>query len=238
MNPLIIIPSHNNYYYLKFMIDQIQSNFSTIMIMDNKSTDINTKKYLENLEKIENMKTNIEYIIIYNQTNYGPRINHLNHADIYYSLPQLYFITDPDILINPNLPKNFIQIMIDISEFYHAEKVGFALDISEPELLVDIPNYFMGKSLIEWELQFWENPIQELWDGLYPLYKAEIDTTFCLVNKKYENSGINIRIGGPMFVAKHLPWYKENPVISKNLLYDMALQQTGISTMAEHILRG
>ena len=61
------------------------------------------------------------------------------------------------------------------------------------------------KNIYDWESQFWNNKII---DKNYELYKANIDTTFCLINNNYINNGTsNIRIAGE-FTAKHLPWYK------------------------------
>lgn len=239
----IVTVSHNNYHYLKFMVNQIErimgSNSYQLLVMDNQSTETKTKNYLHELDQV------MDAIVLYNQTNYGPRINHMNHQEIYKSLPERYLMTDPDILVSPQLPPNFYEIMCRISEQYGAEKVGFALDISEPNLLYDMPDYFMGKSIVVWESQFWQHPIEPLWesgdivDTPIPLYRAEIDTTFCLVNKRYENSGVHIRMGGPKFTAKHLPWYRRNPVFTdQDILYDMAREQGADSTMAQHILRG
>ena len=235
----IVTVSHNNYHYLKFMVDQINKSREysfkpyEIIIMDNASTDPKTVQYLRELEE------NTIITIIYNQTNYGPRINHMNHQELYHALPDRFLMTDPDILFNPDMQPDFYEIMCRISEYYGAEKVGVALDISEPDLLYDIPDYFMGKSIVEWESQFWKKrlPPWELIDGTeIPLYRAEIDTTCCLVNKRYQNSGVHIRMGG-CFTAKHLPWYKKNPVlIDQDILYEMARDQGGDSTMAQHII--
>ena len=230
----IVTVSHNNYYYLSFMIKQLKGTFGApkqIIVMDNHSTD---PKILDYLGELEREDPNI--LVIRNSTNYGPRINRINHIEIYRSLPDVFCLTDSDILFSPTLPPDFIKIMYEISEYYGAEKVGFALDISEPDLLHDIPDYFMGKSLIEWELQFWERPIEPLWEGKYPLYRAEIDTTFCLINKKYENSCVNIRIGGD-FTSKHLPWYRCNSIVDLGKQLEMAKQQGSDSTMAGFLIQ-
>jgi hypothetical protein len=241
--PLVTV-SHNNYYYLAFMMKQIRRTEGAptqVIIMDNRSTDPKMVDYLVELESGAfgaGEPSNNNVVVIRNSTNYGPRINHLNHSELYHSLPRCFILTDSDIQFSPKLPPNFVEIMYNISEHYGAEKVGFALDISEPDLLHDIPNYFMGKSLIEWELQFWERPIEKLWQDRWPLYFAEIDTTFCLVNKSYQNSGVHIRIGGPEFTAKHLPWYRSNSLVDLDKQIEMASQQGGDSTMAGFLVRG
>lgn len=210
------------------MIDQIRETWPErpLIIMDNQSTDSYTKNYLGSLN---------DCVIIYNETNYGPRINPCNHATLYQELPEKFLITDPDILFSKNMPHDVIETLCEISERHGAEKVGFALDISEPELMYDIPNYYMGRSLIDWELQFWENPIETT--DRWTLYRAEIDTTFCLVNKRYEGSQIHIRIGGREFTSKHLPWYRENGVVSREAAIQIAKNQDrGISTISRFLV--
>jgi hypothetical protein len=223
----IVTVSHNNFHYLKFMVDQIREAWPNrpLIVMDNQSKDPQTKEYLRTLDAT----------IIYNETNYGPRINPCNHAKLYRELPEKFLVTDPDIQFPENMPQDIIQILCEISERYRAEKVGFALDISEPELMYDIPDYFMGRSLIDWELQFWENPIETT--DRWTVYRAEIDTTFCLVNKRYEGSQVHIRIGGSGFTAKHLPWYRENGIVNRETAVQIAKNQSGgDSTIARYLI--
>ena len=110
----IVTVSHNNYHYLKFMVEQLKKLLSgkpyQLVIMDNVSKDQKTLEYLHQLEIDPNPNTTI----IYNSTNYGPRINPLNHQDLYWSLPERFLMTDPDILLNPEMPPDFYEIMCKI----------------------------------------------------------------------------------------------------------------------------
>lgn len=113
-------------------------------------------------------------------------------------------ITDPDLEFNDKLPKNFVEILAILSDKYKCQKIGFALDISDcDKMYADI--YLRGKTIHDWEIKFWARKIQEVeLEMEYEFYKASIDTTFCLYNKK--GTAFNIRIAGD-FIAKHLPWY-------------------------------
>jgi beta-1,4-mannosyl-glycoprotein beta-1,4-N-acetylglucosaminyltransferase len=189
--PIIII-CHNNYKYVENTVRQIK-NKENIIIMDNASTCKNTINFLKN----SNCK------VIYNETNNGPWIE--SNPKLFNNYDK-FIITDPDLEFNPNLPENYIEILNDLSEKYQCGKIGFALDIS------DFDDMFQGKysnttSIYENEKQFWMKKIEH---HEYELYEASIDTTFCLVNKKYGNN-IQIRIAGN-FTAKHLPWYKKNKI--------------------------
>jgi hypothetical protein len=172
-----------------------------ILIMDNKSTCIDTTEYLK--------KTNCK--VIFNTFNH-PRISDVINSHIYENLPNIFITTDPDLELNQNLPKNFIEILIELSEKYEYGKVGFALDLSDSNQMYDDDNYHLkGKTIVSHEKQFWINKIENY---QYELYKAQIDTTFCLYNKKYfrdSNFYDAIRVAGN-FTCKHLPWYK-NPKI-------------------------
>jgi len=220
--PILII-CFNNYKYVENTLNKllnINKDFKgDIQIIDNCSTCSQTRHYLEN--------TN--YKVIYRSENRGPRISPYDNVDIYNEMPEKFFLTDPDLQFNELLPSNFMDILVEISEKYKSYKTGFALDISDSDKM--LPGvYFRGKTICEWEQTFWENKIQ---DEERELFWADIDTTFCLINKNYLGSR-DIRVAGN-FTAKHLPWYKTNPVYN---IYEQVLLQkctTHISTTSSII---
>lgn len=221
MNIPIIIPCYNNYRYVDNMILQllnINKNIEkNIIIMDNKSTDIDTIKYLKS-------RTNV----IFNNENKGPWITSNNNENIYNLLPDRFIITDPDLQLNPNIPHNFIDILSELSNKYHCSKIGFALDISDYDKMFDTKGSY-GITVYEWERQFWRNKIN---DTEYELYHAQIDTTFALINKK--GRGYDIRIAGN-FTAKHIPWYKDNLLLNVYDNYKINTNTTKISTISKII---
>jgi hypothetical protein len=144
-----------------------------------------------------NFLQNIDVKVV-NTINCGPWINHHVNRHIYDTLPNKYILTDPDLEFNKNLPNNFIEEMINISTYYEAEKVGFALLIDAN----DIRNVIsFGKSIIDFEKQYW---MCKFYYPKHELYSAAIDTTFCLINKN--NKGGHYRIAGD-YTCKHLPWH-------------------------------
>jgi FkbM family methyltransferase len=221
--PIIII-CYNNYKYVKNTLNQIlkinASYYNDIQILDNCSSCVNTINFLKNV----NCK------VIYNKENNGPWISKNNNSNIYNILPDKFILTDPDLEFNKNLPKNFIEILANLSERYNTNKIGFALDISDFDKMYKRV-YFANKNIYNWEKQFWNNKIN---NNYYELYNAEIDTTFCLINKKNLNNNC-IRIAGN-FTAKHLPWYKNNNVINIYENYLTNIQTTKISTISKNII--
>ena len=116
-----------------------------------------------------------------------------------------YIVTDPDLLLNKNIPNNFIDIMAELSDTYKSNKIGFALDITNN---INLNKKYNGKTLPEHESIYWNELIP---DPFYKLYRADIDTTFALINKKYYNRGFlnnSIRIAGN-FTCVHRPWLND-----------------------------
>lgn len=219
--PIIVI-CFNNYIYVENTLKQIKkinpNYYSNIIIMDNCSTCPNTINFLNN----------IDVYVIKRDKNNGPWITNTNNADIYNSLPSKFILTDPDLEFNPNLPNNFIDIMVDLSDKYESQKIGFALDISDFDKMFQNKNYTKNKSIYDWEIVNWSNKIN---DDSYELYNTGIDTTFCLINKNgklFNNS--HIRIAGN-FTAKHIPWYIDNKYLNIYQLYNLSKKQTDISSI-------
>lgn len=241
--PILII-SYNNYRYVDNTLKQIkkinENYYRNIIIIDNKSTDINTINYLKNLKDIK---------VIHRTENGGPRISLTDNTDLYNILPSKFILTDPDLQFNPNLPTNFIDILSKLSDKYRAYKIGFALDISDIDKMYK-GIYFLNGTIYDTEITFWTNKIN---DNDYELYNAITDTTFCLINKEnfnitgkdpypsknipwYANNDIYIRIAGN-FLAKHIPWYIDNEIYNIYNNYNNCISQTEISSIKDMILK-
>jgi FkbM family methyltransferase len=221
--PIIII-CYNNYKYVKNTLDQIlrinKDYYKNIRILNNNSVCLNTINFLNT----------VDVNVINNSSNNGPWITNTKNKHIYDILPDKFILTDPDLKLNENIPTNFIEILSDLSDIYGANKIGFALDISDFYKMYKNNNYYYKKTIYTWEKQFWNIKIN---DGDYELYEHEIDTTFCLVNKNQYNSKC-IRVAGN-FTAKHLPWYIENEIYNVYENYIMNTNTTNISTISRVI---
>lgn len=206
--PIIII-CFNNYKYVENTVLQIlkinKEYYDNIRILDNCSTDPDTIQYLKETD----------VIVIYNTSNNGPRIDTLCNIHIYDTLPDKYILTDPDLQFNESIPKNFVEILSNLSDIYSTDRIGFALDISDFDQMYQ-SIYYNQHTIYEWESYFWKNRIN---NSDYELYNAEIDTTFCLINKKFDN-GFHVRVAGT-FTAKHIPWYRHNKFYNIYELYTM-----------------
>jgi hypothetical protein len=213
----VIIPTFNNPTYMSKMVEQLKEcgfEYGDIIILDNFS------RYPEMRTRLDSISM-LGCIVVKKFTNDGPR-EYYKNKKLFEWLPEKFFLTDPDIGFNKNLPKSFINTMIDISEKNGLYKVGFALDIEMNNIVghTNIKDIMFNAnlSMYQWEQQFWSNKLFET-EGFDPVYSAAIDTTFCLVNKKFfrnyeepmQIKDLCVRIGGD-FTAQHYGWYEIPPI--------------------------
>lgn len=203
--PIVVI-ARNNLFFVRNFMNQLKKYENPIIIFDNNSTYAPMFDFYKEIKEEFGSKIDIRQLDI----NEGCGV-----ASVYKdNLPPVFILSDPDLQLNPRMPANFSDIMLDLSNKYGAYKVGLALDISEPDKLLPCKKYDHGKTIYEWESRFWKKKIKE--DTWYELYDAPTDTTFCLINRVYPETK-QIRIAGD-FTAKHLPWY--NGFLKKHIPKD------------------
>jgi hypothetical protein len=188
-----VIISYNLLTYVKKMVRQLEKYTDNIIVIDNKSTYQPLLDYFRNEYK---------YQLIQMDRNYGHEVYLL--PMIQKQLNEIYILTDPDLLFNEKLPDNFIQTLINVSHYFQAKRVGFALDISRSDIREDIKH--RDQNIVDWEKKHWNQRIDYPHNRSLELYVAPIDTTFCLINKK--NHGPHIRIAG-CFTCIHRPWHHD-----------------------------
>ena len=189
-NMSCVIIGFNQPTYIKKMVEQLERYTNDIIIIDNNSDFKPLLDYYKN---------DYKYTLLKMKSNMGHKV--YEKPFIEKIVGDIFILTDPDLEFNKNLPNNFIEDMINISNYYQAEKVGFALLYDAPDIRTDVKAF--GKSIKEWEKQYWT------YKYYYPGFKndiwsAAIDTTFCLINK--QNKGGHYRIAGD-YLCKHLPWH-------------------------------
>jgi hypothetical protein len=192
--PIVVI-AWNNLTFVKKIVHQIQHITNKIIIMDNASTYQPMFEYYNELEAQDKNKYEIRRLT----TNYGHNVCY----QLIDTLPAVFCMSDPDLELNGKMPINVIEHLFYISNTYSCGKVGLALDISDHHNFL---NESFESLVYNIESNYWQNRIPT---EHYELYYAPIDTTFCLINRKYnyDLSQENIRVAG-VFTAKHLPWYR------------------------------
>jgi hypothetical protein len=218
----VFIMAYNQYTYVKSMVDQLMKYPNLqLYIIDNKSTYPPLVEYLKTIDGKHGVK------VLYQDKNYGHKV--YERPDIIALGGDKYIVTDPDLLLNDKLPHNFVDILSELSDQYKTNKIGFALDIKNN---IDMSKFLDSSKTITIdsnEAKYWKDRIEH---PTYELYKAPIDTTFSLINKKYYKPGKlddSIRIAGN-FTSVHRPWLNnmEQELLPGEL--DYYLNKDNIST--------
>lgn len=203
------INSCNQVTYLKNIVGKfIANDFHAIFVLDNGSDYEPLQDYYQEVCRPQSPVT----VFFYN-INRGPRYFHYKRI---YSMigdgPHLF--TDPDIDFD-TLADDFLCRLIDLSETLKIPKVGVALEIPDEREIKQAAAE--GLSVRQNEQKYWTNPIAE------NIFDAPVDTTLHLFNPKYFTNPDEfiqgIRVAGPGFTVRHLPWYKTDPMPPDEYLY-------------------
>ena len=203
----VYVPCFNNPSYLEMMVDQLVGlGFCNVVVIDNGSTFPPMLSYFEQLPESVSLIRQLQ--------NRGPRDLFTDPTN-YAQLPDHFCLTDPDLQFNPDLPATFLDDLIEATETYRIGKAGFALQISDHENMLQrkFPIGSQEYFIWEWEEQFWKTPLSRTRSG-DQIYRAEVDTTFALYNKKYFDPTYPdclkaVRIADRL-ACRHLPWYRDN----------------------------
>lgn len=211
--PIFII-SYNRGHYLEQIIDgyKKQDRPVDIIIHDNGSDDVNTKKILANIEQ-QGIK-----VCYKEKIHCADELNNVSETinDYFqnWSEPQEYIVTDCDIDLSTSQENTITIYLALLSKFNRADCVGPMLTI------IDIPKAYVlrNKALNRHILQFWhKKPKKVIYDKQEIFYiPAPIDTTFALyrAGSEYQRLKQGLRLYNP-FEAKHLDWYE----LEKNNIY-------------------
>ena len=192
----VVINNRNRLTTTKKMVDDLlERDTKKIIIIDNEST------YPPLLEWYKTLPSNV-------RVHYGPNYGHfaIFISGVLKEIEEDWcFYTDADIELNPNMPKNYQQYMYELATAYNYNKVALALRID------DIPDHYMLKNqVLRNEGHWWSQRILE------NVYRADTDTTFCLIKKCDQFD--SLRIAGD-YTARHTPWYLDLDNLSEEEQY-------------------
>lgn len=180
----VIINNRNRLTTTKKLVEDLLSrNTEEIWIIDNESTYPPLLDWYQNVPKEVKIHKyhNVGYLALFSTG----LINQIEEEWCFY--------TDSDIELNPNMPIEYQEIMLDYAYKLNSNKIALALNIS------DLPDYYMLKpQVLRNEARWWQEEV------LPNVYKADTDTTFCLIKKVDQFA--SYRLAGN-FTCKHVPWY-------------------------------
>jgi hypothetical protein len=196
-NMPVIIIAYEQVTFIKNMVKQLEKHTSDIIIIDNNS------KFQPLLDYYND---EYNYTLLKQKKNFSQTV--FCREPIQKLVGDFYIVTDPDLQFNTNLPENLMSELVNISNWFQAYKVGFAICIDDPNIRTDC--FYGTCSIKEWESQFWKYPVHYPVKPNYQIYLADMDTTFCLINRKSPNRTC-YRLAGD-FTMIHIPFmhgYKE-----------------------------
>jgi hypothetical protein len=117
--------------------------------------------------------------------------------DVVGSFP--YLVTDPDVVIDPDCPADWLQVAADELAPGGVAKVGLGLRVD------DLPDTALTLAVREWEA-----PFSLALTASGRAYRAPVDTTLALHPPLYLQP--KFRLGpaarlAPPYLIRHLPWY-------------------------------
>jgi len=213
----VVIPTFNNPAYVRNMTAQLFCRgLRNIVVIDNGSTAPDMRASFLLARRVVHLND-----------NRGPHYIFREDRE-FDALPNLFCVTDPDLEFNQQLPDDFLIELIGLTEEFRVGKVGFSLDVSDKAAMRedDFQNSSRICKIWEWEQQFWEDQIGSTRSG-DPIYRADIDTTFAVYNKKYfsrDNFYDALRLAG-RYTCRHLPWYRDNGMAETEAAYYASTQK-------------
>jgi hypothetical protein len=112
-----------------------------------------------------------------------------------------YIVTDSDLDLT-GIPDDFVKVLRQgLNKYPDVFKCGFSLEIN------NLPTTELADKVRALEQHYWNNPLDDMY------FKAEVDTTFAMYNKKSYSSLEEFLSGtrtNRPYTAKHVPWYYDN----------------------------
>jgi hypothetical protein len=216
----IVINNLNRLSTTKQLVKDLQKrDYFDITILDNGSTYKPLLDWYDTNKEIKVKRlNNLGQLAIYNSGLLNDLRLEKNDWVVY---------TDSDIELNLNTPKDFIEQMILIGEKYNYSKVGLSLDIK------NLPITELGNEIFTWETKFWKECLAE------NIYKADVDTTFCVIRTDKSFQYEALRVAGD-FTCKHLPWYTDFSNLNEEEKYyldNVSLEYSGYKRYYNRFLK-
>ena len=186
MNYPIYLTNMNRLSTTKKMVEDLftLNGNSDITIIDNASTYPSLLEWYKYIEK--------DIKIIRHVENKGPWS--FFYSGIYSNIQSEYYIySDADLELNPNMPKNWQEIMFSYLEKYK-RKASLALKIS------DLPENDLKATILNHQSICWYPTEEE------NVYTGVTDMTFSMDRKDKGYRYESVRLAGD-FECKHIPWY-------------------------------
>jgi hypothetical protein len=142
-------------------------------------------------------------------TNLGHRAPWLSGVVADVGADRFFVVSDPDVVPADTCPLDAVGHFRSLFEHHPGiDKIGFGLRID------DLPvHYAHADAVRSWEAQFWTDEVEP------GVYRAAVDTTFCLYRPGLGHRDDNALRTGEPYVARHVPWYTDSANLTEEDRY-------------------
>jgi hypothetical protein len=220
----VVVLAHNNPSLVGPLVDQLRDCFDAAVIVADMGSDF--PPMLTLLDALT-LRPKVRVVRL---TNLGPRglFPGVGTSELMEELPRFFAMTDGDLRLGDATPLSFLCTLAHITQRVGVPKAALALDLSDADRMWRVGDYYMGKSIEEYEDAGWATAVApEVLGGIGDLVQGQVfdfgsDTIFSVYDKAqapcgyddYSKHGAHcftlrgVRVGGVM-AAKHRPWYPD-----------------------------
>lgn len=183
----VVINNRNRLTTTKTMVEHLLflNPSEQIIIIDNGSTYPPLLKWYDSIKKIVDIRFN---------KNEGHLALWATQLDK--ELGEYFVYTDSDIELNPLMPSNYKEIMLEMLIKHGVDKSALAIELN------DIPSHYKYKQqVLRNEARWWLNEIED------DVFTADTDTTFFMMRNTGDNTFISIRLARKDLICRHIPFY-------------------------------
>ena len=166
--------------------------------------------------------------VVHAGANLGHRAPWLSGLIADIGVDSYFVVTDPDVVPDDGCPPDAVAHLRRLFDRYpDIDKVGLGLRID------DLPDAYAHRAeVVAWESRFWTD---ELAPGVF---RAAVDTTFCLYRPGLGHRDDNALRTGPPYVARHVPWYVDSAALTDEDRYYRAHADPLVSNWDQEVLPG
>ena len=220
MTPIILI-NHNRLVSIEKLCDQLLVlGYTDIHIADMGSTYLELLSWYEHLRLFSSLG-----ITVHNFENLGHK-GIWNNGFIKSFDTEWVCVSDSDIELSVDTPKDFIEQMITVAKDYRVDKCGLAIKYK------GLSNKYLANIVEPIEAQYWK---QKLVHHKHSVYNAPVDTTMCVVRPKLPFQYEAVRLAD--WPIRHLDWYSDFSNLTEEEQFYMDTADEKISTTKQHYLK-
>ena len=183
----VVINNRNRLTTTKIMVEHLLflNPSEQIIIIDNGSTYPPLLKWYDSIKKIVDIRFN---------KNEGHLALWATQLDK--ELGEYFVYTDSDIELNPLMPSNYKEIMLEMLLKHGVDKCALAIELN------DLPDHYKYKhQVLRNEARWWLNEIED------DVFTADTDTTFFMMRNTGDNTFKSIRLARKDLICRHIPFY-------------------------------